>query len=48
VPVTGRTRIERDEWALAGAATEHVLPRACTALALAGAKANHEAAEGIR
>jgi len=46
--VTDRTRTERDEWALAGAVDDHVLPQACTALALAGAKVNHERAEGIR
>jgi len=27
---------------------DHVLPQACVALALAGAKANHELAEGIQ
>jgi hypothetical protein len=46
--VSARTRTERDEWRRAGAATDHVIDRARLALALAGAKANHERAEGIR
>jgi hypothetical protein len=45
--MSGRTRVEADEWRLAGAVDDHVLLQACTALALAGAKANHEWAEGI-
>jgi hypothetical protein len=42
-----RTAEERREWCLAGAATDHVIDRACLALALAGARANHCRVEGI-
>ncbi|WP_251342807.1 hypothetical protein [Haloplanus halophilus] len=45
--MTTRTRTERDEWTLAGELASGI-PRARVALALAGAKANHERAEGIR
>ncbi|WP_157573413.1 hypothetical protein [Haloplanus natans] len=45
--MSARTRVERDEWRLAGEATDHVIDRAALALALAGAKANHKRAEGI-
>ncbi|MFC7175367.1 hypothetical protein ACFQL0_21905 [Haloplanus litoreus] len=43
---TDRTR-ERREWRLAGDATDHVIDRACLALALAGAAENHRRAEGL-
>lgn len=46
--MSARTRVERDEWRHAGDATDHVIERAVVALALAGAKANHERAEGIQ
>jgi hypothetical protein len=44
--MTAPTRVERDEWRLAGDLASGI-PRAQVALALAGAKANHERAEGI-
>jgi hypothetical protein len=43
-----RTRVERDEWRLAGETTDHVIERAVVALALAAAAENHRRAEGIQ